>query len=298
MAANFWVSSHHKNWLRNSDNLVTAARLNVSRDACILTEEEVSRVKVLYCRFISELATATKVRQRVAATAAVYFKRFYVRHGLRDHDPRLIAPVALYLAAKVEEHTLQSKTVIASCSSLYPRGLDHAFPYTVQHIFDYEFRLMAALDFDLIIFHPYRPLVQYCSDAQYTDLLATAWPILNDSYLTDACLLYPPYLTAIACIYLAGTLADRDMRPWVATLSVSNKDIHDLSQHLAGMYSSQLLATPPDSSLDDALVKKLHNHFKTRLSGGSTGGSAGGSAGGGAPHTNTAKRPPSGSKRN
>lgn len=290
MAANFWVSSHHKNWLRNSDGLVSAARHTVARDSSLLLEDEIARAKVLYCRLVCELAAKAGLRQRVAATACVYFKRFYIRHCFKDHDPRLIAPTALYLAAKVEEHTLPAKAIIAHSVSLYPRNLDHAFPYTLSHIYDYEFKLIAALDFDLIIYHPYRPLVQYCSDAQYTDLLSTAWPILNDSYLTDACLLYPPYLTAIACIFLAGTLADRDMRPWVATLSVSNQDIHDLSQHLAAMYSSQMLAPPVDTAADDLLVKKLHVHFKNRLSGG--GGGAGPAAGPGS------KRPPSGSKRN
>lgn len=308
MAANFWASTHHKNWLRNSDTIAAVAKQTVARDASLLAEEEVARVKVLYCRVISELASKSGLRQRVAATAAVYFKRFFVRACIKDHDPRLIAPVALYLAAKVEEHTLPAKVVIAHMTSLYPASLDHSFPYAVSHVYDYEFKLIAALDFDLIIFHPYRPMVQYCADAQLTDLLATAWPILNDSYLTDACLLYPPYLVAIACVYLAGTLADRDMRPWVATLSVSNQDIGDLSLHLSGMYSSPLLApSPAGSSVDEALVNKLHAHFRGGLAGGSGGSGAAGGGGGGAPGSAAppsapppmpgAKRPPSGSKR-
>ena len=31
---------------------------------------------------------------------------------------------------------------------------------------------------------------------------------MNDSYHTDLCLLYPPYLTALACLYLSALLAD------------------------------------------------------------------------------------------
>jgi cyclin-C len=306
MAANFWTSSHHKNWLRNSDAIVVAAKQTVQRDQALLTEEEVVRAKILHCRVISELAVKSGLRQRVAATATVYFKRFYVRHGLKDHDPRLIAPVALYLAAKVEEHTLPAKVIIANMTSLYPSQADHAFPYAVSHVYDYEFKLIAALDFDLIIFHPYRPIVQYCTNAQLTDLLATAWPILNDSYLTDVCLLYPPFLVAIACIYLAGTLADRDMRPWVTSLSVSTQDIGDLAQHLANMYASPLLALPSaGSTVDDALINKLHSHFKSGLSTTGAPGTSGFSSAAGAatlsappPHTLPgAKRPPSGSRR-
>lgn len=315
MAANFWTSSHHKNWLRNSDAIVVAAKQTVLRDAGLLAEEDAARVKVLYCRAISELAVKSGLRQRVAATATVYFKRFYVRNCVKDHDPRLIAPVALYLAAKVEEHTLPAKVLIAHMKSLYPPAVDHDFPYNVSHVYDYEFKLIAALDFDLIIFHPYRPMVQYCTNANLTDLLATAWPILNDSYLTDACLLYPPFLVAIACVYLAGTLADRDMRPWIASLSVSTHDIGDLAQHLAAMYSSPLLAPPHHpQSADDALVNKLHAHFKTGLAAPVAPSAAGPSSAAAAAAAATAagapavaapslhsvpgaKRPPSGSRR-
>lgn len=301
MAANFWSSSHHKNWLRNSDAIAMAAKQTVHREQPLLTEEDVARVKIMYCRLISELAVKSGLRQRVSATAAVYFKRFFIRNCIKDHDPRLIAPVALYLAAKVEEHTLPAKVIIAHMTSLYPNQLDHSFPYAVSHVYDYEFKLIASLDFDLIIFHPYRPMVQYCTDAQLTDLLAKAWPILNDSYLTDACLLYPPYLIAIACIYLAGTLSDRDMRPWVATLSVSNQDVGDLVQHLAGFYANPAFTL--HSPVDDTLVVKLNTHFSrgTTATQASPSSAAGPSAAAGSASTTAAvpgsKRPPLGTKK-
>lgn len=300
MAANFWASSHHKNWLRNSDAIAMAAKQTVLREHPLLAEEEVARLKVMYCRVISELAVKSGLRQRVSATAAVYFKRFFIRNCIKDHDPRLIAPVALYLAAKVEEHTLPAKVIIAHMTALYPNQLDHSFPYAVSHVYDYEFKLIASLDFDLIIFHPYRPMVQYCTEAQLTDLLAKAWPILNDSYLTDACLLYPPYLIAIACIYLAGTLADRDMRPWVATLSVCNQDVGDLVQHLAGFYANPAITAA--SPMDDGLVAKLNAHFSRGLMGPTAAsGGAGPSAGAPGPGATTSvpgsKRPPLGSKK-
>jgi cyclin-C len=308
MAANFWVSSHHKNWLRKSDAIAAIGRQTTLRDLSLCTEDEVNRIKVMYCRVISDLAVKSSLRQRVAATAMVYFKRFYVRNCIKDHDPRLIALVALYLAAKVEEHTLPAKVIIAHMNSL--SSMEHAFPYSISHVYDYEFKLIAALDFDLIIFHPYRPMVQYCTDAHLTDLLATAWPILNDSYLTDACLMYPPYLIAIACIYLAGTLADKDMRSWVATLSVSSQDLSDLAQYLANMYSSPLLVPAASSHAQEALVNKLHSHFALKLHHAGMGttpvstpgtGLRTGSATAAVPplsvSTPVSKRPPSGTKK-
>jgi Cyclin, N-terminal domain len=46
---------------------------------------------------------------RAAASAAVYFWRFFVQNDFRDHDPRRIALASLYLAAKAEECHVQAK---------------------------------------------------------------------------------------------------------------------------------------------------------------------------------------------
>ena len=58
-------------------------------------EDELHSIKAIYAQTISTLAKNSKLRQRVAATAIVYFKRFFARNAVRDHDPRLIAPVSL-----------------------------------------------------------------------------------------------------------------------------------------------------------------------------------------------------------
>ncbi len=221
------------------------------------------RIKVSYTQMISTLALKSGLRQRVAATAIVYFKRFYVRHSLKDHDPRLIAPVSLYLAAKTEEHTLQAKIVVAQMAALY--AADHQYPYSVNHIYDYEFKIIAALDFDLIIFHPYRPLMQYAADANLSDLLATAWPILNDSFRSDICLLYPPYVIAIACMFMAGTLHDRDMHEWIASLKIETQDVVDAVQVLTAMYNA---GPAPIRGADKQLAvinSKLQSHFGPRI---------------------------------
>jgi len=59
---------------------------------------------------------------------------------------------------------------------------------------------MEVLGYDLIVFHPYRPVVQYLQELKLTDCMQTAWELLNDSYRTDLCLLHPPYLIAIGVV--------------------------------------------------------------------------------------------------
>lgn len=63
------------------------------------------------------------------------------------------------------------------------------------------------MESQLIVHHPYRTLHELqgtLSMAQ--DDIALAWSIINDHYLTDLPLLFPPHVTAVTAIFLAMTL--------------------------------------------------------------------------------------------
>ena len=51
-------------------------------------------------------------RHRVAATASVYFRRFYLKNCFCHVDPRLVFVGCIYLASKVEESQLQAKHLV------------------------------------------------------------------------------------------------------------------------------------------------------------------------------------------
>lgn len=257
MAANFWNSTHYRNWLRKVDDVYQMSLAVMKNDQKSFQADELNSLKVYYSQIISTLAEKSKLRQRVAATAIVYFRRFFARNSIREHDPRLIAPVALYLSAKAEEHGLAAKIVVAEMRSLYNGG-EHSYPYSTAHVFDYEFKMIAALEFDLIIYHPYRPMVQYCADASINHLLASAWPILNDSYRTDACLRYPPYLIAIACIFIAGTLQDRDMSEWLKKINVDLQELAHITQYLSTLYVNPSPFRYPSAQVIKSINNKLH----------------------------------------
>ena len=44
--------------------------------------------------------------------------------------------------------------------------------------------------------------------------------IINDSLRTDVALLYPPYLIALAAMYMACSMQQKDAKQWFAELSV------------------------------------------------------------------------------
>jgi len=107
MAANFWLSTHCNYWLLPQKEVDNSNRKDI--DLNFLKSDDIKRLRVYYMEIIQTLGKLLKLRQRVIATAMVYFKRFYVRNSFYEFDPHLIAPSALYLASKVEECTLQAK---------------------------------------------------------------------------------------------------------------------------------------------------------------------------------------------
>ena len=77
----------------------------------------------------------------------------------------------------------------------------------VSKIGECEFHLISELNCQLIVHHPYRTLL----DLQVTlnlaqDEVSLSWSIINDSYVTDIPLLFPPHIMAITAISLALVL--------------------------------------------------------------------------------------------
>lgn len=70
-----------------------------------------------------------------------------------------------------------------------------------------------------------RRVLRYLSDSNLHECLETAWNIVNDSYRTDICLLYPPYLIALSAIYLASFLKEKDLKQWFSDLSVEMAEV-------------------------------------------------------------------------
>ncbi|XP_037101416.1 cyclin-C isoform X2 [Syngnathus acus] len=111
------------------------------------------------------------------------------------------------------------------------------FPYRMNHILECEFYLLELMDCCLIVYHPYRPLLQYVQDMGQEDmLLPLAWRIVNDTYRTDLCLLYPPFMIALACLHVACVVQQKDARQWFAELSVDMDKILEIIRVILKLY--------------------------------------------------------------
>lgn len=93
------------------------------------------------------------------------------------------------------------------------------------------------MDCCLIVFQPYRPLVQYCQDLGVEDsVLPVAWRIVSDSLRTDVSLLFPPYLIALSCLHMACVILNKDCRAWFSELHVDMEKVQEVSKFLLGLY--------------------------------------------------------------
>jgi len=266
MAANYWLSTHCTQWILDKEQVEKSNR----KDRQYITADELMKLKIHFINIIQNLGVGMKMRQRAISTAIVYFKRFYVRNSFVDCEPRLIATTCMYLASKVEECTTQAKKFV-----LKMREIDPTFLYDMNHILECEFYLLEELDFCLVVFHPYRMLQTYLSDhnlfehltnnnnnnatsnVNYNDnndnnnnnnntnkqigtvdkeVVETAWSVVNDSYRTDVCLLYPPHTICLASILVAMLLLGKEVKSWFAELNVDMKEVWEVSQKCLEMY--------------------------------------------------------------
>lgn len=208
-----------------------------------IKEDEYYKLMIFFSNFIQTLGEQLRLRQQVIASATIYFRRFYSKYSLKCIDPFLLAPTCLFLATKVEEFGLQSQQRFSSSTaslikSKYSYLYNHEYPYKIQHIWECEFFLLEVMDCCLILYHPYRPLIQYVSDLcpDDTQLLQVAWRVVNDTLRTDVCLMYPPSLIALACLHVACVVQRKDAKQWFSELNIEMEKIFEITRHILYLY--------------------------------------------------------------
>ncbi|KAG2139696.1 cyclin-like protein [Suillus clintonianus] len=236
MATDFWASSHYKRWI------VDRATLKESRSddlQYVDDPEYLDFFAIFFANVITKLGKKLNFRQRVISTAIVFFRRFYIKNSYCETDPFIVIAACCYVAGKAEESPVHIKNMVAEARLFFsqqPYGVKY-FPSDNSKLAEMEFYLVADLECDLTVFHPYRTLLSICKKESSNDLqteagevgvgvddgprywgsgdgqlelpddaFQLAWSIINDTYRSDLCLLYPPHLLAITALYLAVVL--------------------------------------------------------------------------------------------
>ncbi|KAL4801124.1 cyclin-like protein [Aspergillus venezuelensis] len=203
MAANYWASTQRKHWLFTRERLAEIRDDFKEKDKNAHTQFPLPDQRLLNIYFNQQLIKLGKrmsTRQQALATAQVYIKRYYTKNEIRNTNPYLVLTTAFYLACKMEECPQHIRFVVGEARALWPEFIAP----DVSKVGECEFSLISEMHSQLIIHHPYRTLSDLQSELSLTsDEVALAWSVINDHYLTDLPLLYPPHVIAVMAIIVA-----------------------------------------------------------------------------------------------
>jgi cyclin C len=167
---------------------------------------------------VNKLGRRLNVRQVALSTAEVYLKRFLTRASLKEVNLYLSITTAIYLACKIEECPQHIRTIVSEARNIWPEYISQ----DTSKVAEFEFYLIEELDTYLIVHHPYKSLLltndalsefnskQLANGMHQLQLspeeLQSSWSVINDSYVTDLHLLFPPHIISTTAIYLTIVL--------------------------------------------------------------------------------------------
>lgn len=276
MAANYWTSSQRKSWqftrqqlaeLRQATAIETGYSMN---DLC-----DIRHMRIYFHSLIQSLGRHLSVRQQALATAEIYLTRFYIHTAIQESNAYLILATCVYLACKMEECPQHIRSVVSEAKSLWPDFITH----DPTKLGECEFYLIEQLEAYLIVHHPYRSLVQLSkalgasgnNTGLSPDEMQCAWSVLNDSYITDLPLLYPPHVIAMTAMYLAIVLrapqlnvaqTDRTKSrmqriiEWFAASGVELEEVVDCTQEMISLYD--LMESYNEKAVRDTLARVIN----------------------------------------
>jgi len=226
MAANYWESTQRRHWQFAKDELATMRQKLEDEDPALVQAYPLPPLRHLNIHFnqrkcafgiwvlppvlstccpeINRLGKRLGVRQQPMATAQIYLKRFYTRVEIRRTNPYMMMATALYLACKMEECPQHIRMVTGEARSLWPNEITTIDPGKLGEC---EFFLISEMNSQLIVHQPYRTLNTLQGDfGLNNEEVALSWSVINDHYMTDLPLLYPPHIIALTAIMLAVVL--------------------------------------------------------------------------------------------
>nr|XP_057906639.1 cyclin-T1 isoform X1 [Doryrhamphus excisus] len=186
---------------------------NPSRRAGLDPDKELS-YRQQAANLLQDMGQRLNVSQLTINTAIVYMHRFYMVQSFTRFHRNVIAPAALFLAAKVEEQPRKLEHVIKVAHACLnpqepsPDVRSDAYLQQAQDLVILESIILQTLAFEITIDHPHTHVVK-CTQlvrvvSASKDLAQTSYFMATNSlHLTTFCLQYSPPVVACVCIHLA-----------------------------------------------------------------------------------------------
>ncbi|KAK6163697.1 hypothetical protein DH2020_000581 [Rehmannia glutinosa] len=158
------------------------------------------------------------------------------------------------LAQNVKVRQRVVATAITYMRRVYARrNSDERYRFEIKEILEMEMKILEALNYYLVVFHPYRALSQMLQDAGMNDATQLTWGLVNDTYKMDLILIHPPHLIALACIYIASVQKDKENTAWFEELRVDMNVVKNIAIEILDFYDSHKQIT--DEKVNAAMNK-------------------------------------------
>lgn len=241
MSASYWYSTQRNNW-QKSPMEIMEARLKIAAIDKQLQTKGINIVKydtnfrIYLHQSLQKLGIRMSIRQVVMATAEVYLTRFLLSASPNELNIYMLLASVLYLASKTEESPIHIRSILMEARNCWPEFIPNDF----TKLAEFEFYVMEELNCHVVVHHPYRSLVQLGKTMGLMDL-NNAWAIINDSYITDVILLYPPHIIAIAAVCITVCTTDTkagDMSEFLANSNIRIEEVAEVCNILIGLHTS------------------------------------------------------------
>ncbi|KAK5013499.1 hypothetical protein LTR39_003618 [Cryomyces antarcticus] len=234
-----------------------------------MTPEKEKEMRGKGVNFIMQVGIMLKLPQLTLSTASVFFNRFLMRTsvidkpGMKALHHYQIGATSLFLATKVEENCRRMKEIIIACCRVAQKNPNIVIDEQSKDYWRWrdtilynEDILLEMLCFDLTIEAPHKILfdfLKYYSVEHNKKLRNAAWAFVNDSNLTQLCLLFNSRTIAAAALYCAAkhcgvAFADDDAhRPWWTAQCVALPDMRRACNYMARCYEHTPVRAGGDS---------------------------------------------------
>ncbi len=227
---------------------------NATADELNIYNEEYEIIYRFYTRMIKDQFHHRY--WRVAATAIVFFHKFYVCNNILLYDPRIVMLASVLLAGKVEHYYISIDELL----SLNPST-------TNDIICKYETFILQALNFKLFVYHPNNIMNAILSDIRRicnkTIVIAKdhekeCSDMLLSLQLSHVSFLYNPLVICLFCIkYLSTNQVEVDKY-------VIERYGQDLFHMLSNEYSNiQGIYEQSKTDIDEKSIKQYLKRLKT-----------------------------------
>ena len=220
--------------LQRQDDLSSQGPLENAKGHPYLTPDEEAVLVDFYVSKLPSLigptAQVPRLRResKVTATSALLLRRFFLSNSVMLHDPKTIMTSAAFLGSKVEDATADVRNVEEG-TALMNAAVAQA------DIISGEITLLGGIHFDLLCFHPYKPVLAFTEDMRtylksdkgqnlvsggaqdrplsggdLKPIYDKARALLDDVIVSDLPLLYNPGQIGLAALMVAQAVVDKE----------------------------------------------------------------------------------------